>query len=77
MVYFTVTGADSRTSNAPKLSLKCLFEEHIFPEITVLVAPGGYFEGYLPIFQGDNAGPRICAVFHNYVKEYCTAMIWK
>ena len=68
MVDCTVKGADAGTLNAPKLSLKYLFEEHILPKLSVLVAPGGYFEGYLPIFQGGNAGPHICAIFHNYVK---------
>ena len=53
----TVTGVYDRTSDAPKFSLKYLFEGQILPEIAVLVAPGGYFEGYLPIFQVDNAGP--------------------
>ena len=51
MVDFTVTGADAGTLDAPKFSLKSLSEEHILPEISVLVAPGGYFEGCLPIFQ--------------------------
>ena len=50
---------------------------YIFPKIAVLVDPGGDFEGYLPIFQGDNAGPHICAIFHNCMKEYCAAMGWK
>ena len=68
MVYCTATGSYAGTSDAPKFSLKSLFEEHIFPKIAVLVAPGGDFEGYLPIFQGDNTGPHICAIFYNYVK---------
>ena len=77
MVDCTVTGADAGTLDAPKLSLEYLFEEHIFPQIAVLVAPGGYPEGFLPIFQGDNAGPHICAIFHNYVKDHCAEMGWK
>ena len=77
MVDCTVTGTDASTLDAPKFSLKYLFEEHIFPKIVVLVAPKGYSEGYLPIFQGNNAGPHICAIFHNYMKEYCTAMVCK
>ena len=32
MVDWTVTGSDAGTSDAPKLSFKYLFEEHIFPE---------------------------------------------
>ena len=31
----------------------------------------------MPIFEGKNAGQHICAIFHNYVREYCTAMGWK
>ena len=64
MVDCTVKGADVGTSDAPKLSLKYLFKEHILPEISVLVAPGGYFEGYLPIFQVNNSGPHICEILH-------------
>ena len=77
MVGFTVTEADDGTLNAPKFSLKSPSEEQIFPEIAVLVAPGGDLEGYLPIFLGDNSGPHICAIFHNCVKEYCVSMGWK
>ena len=65
MVDCTVTGADSGKLDAPNLSLKSMCEEHISPEIAVLVDPGGYFEGYLTIFQGDNTGPHICAILHN------------
>ena len=77
LVDCTVIGVDAGTSDAQKFSLKSLFEEHISPKIAVLVAPGGYLKGYLPIFKGDNAGPHICAIFQNYVKEYCAAMGWK
>ena len=65
MVDCTVTGLYAGTSDAPKFSLKYLFGEHIFPKIAVLVAPEGDFGGYLPIFQGDTAGPRFCAISHN------------
>ena len=68
MVDCTMTGSDAGTSDTPKLSLEYLFEEHIFLKIAVLVAPGGDFEGYLPIFQGENAGPHTCTIFHNYAK---------
>ena len=56
----TVTGVDFGTSDTPNLSLEYLFHEHMFPEISVLVAPGVYFEGYLPIFQGENSCLHIC-----------------
>ena len=77
MVNCTVKGADTGTSDAPKFSLKYMFEEHTFPKISMLVASGGDFEGYLPVFQGNNKGPHICAIFHNYMKKYCTSMGWK
>ena len=58
MVNYTVIGSD-----APKFSLKYLFEEHMFLEISVLVSHGRYFGGYLPISKGDNAGPHIYAIY--------------
>ena len=77
MMDCTVTGSDAGTLDALKFSLKYLFEEHIFPKISVLVDPGGDFEVYLPIFQGDSVGLHICAIFRNYVEEFCAEMGWK
>ena len=47
------------------------------PEIAVLVDLGGYFKGYLHIFQGKKVGPNNCAILQNYVKEYYAEMGWK
>jgi hypothetical protein len=52
-----VTGSDKGTLNNPKFSLLALFCDQVFPKIGKLVGPGGAYEGYLPVFQGDNAGP--------------------
>jgi len=55
LVDTTVTGADEGTSDKPKFSLKLLFKMVLFPEVMDLVGPGRHYEGYTPIFQGDNA----------------------
>ena len=48
-----------------------LFHNIIFPKIGQLVAPGGHFEGYLLVIQGDNAGPHQDREF----TEYCTTIL--
>mmetsp|Transcript_26210 Transcript_26210/g.32313 ORF Transcript_26210/g.32313 Transcript_26210/m.32313 type:complete len:211 (+) Transcript_26210:515-1147(+) len=53
-----------------------LFEKCIFPAINELVKEGGKFEGYLPIIQGDNAGPHEDAKFKNYVNKECEEKGW-
>ena len=58
LVDYAVTGSDEGTSDNPKVSLKQLFETTIFPDVEKLVGPGGKYEGYKVIFQGDNAGPH-------------------
>jgi hypothetical protein len=58
LVDCNVTGLDSGTSDAPKFALLDLFRDIIFPEIHWLVGPGGKYEGYIPVMQGDNAGPH-------------------
>jgi hypothetical protein len=55
-----VTGSNEGTSDAPKFSLLSLFRDHVFPKVLELVKNGGEFEGYFPVFQGDNAGPFGC-----------------
>jgi len=72
-----VTGSNAGTSDKPKFSLKSLFEDQMFPKVAELVGSGGEFEGYLPVFQGDNAGPHIDSTFHNYVNGHCEAKGWK
>jgi hypothetical protein len=41
------------------------------------VSEGCEFEGYLPVFQGDNAGAHIDASNHNYFAEYCAWQGWR
>jgi hypothetical protein len=72
-----VTGSDEGTSNNPKFSLLALFRDQIFPTIGELVGPGGAYEGYLPVFQGDNAGPHVDGTFHTFVKDFCESNGWK
>jgi hypothetical protein len=71
LVDTTVTGSDEGTSDKPKFSLKSLFEDVIFPRICQLVGPGGEYEGYTPIIQGDQAGPHEDAKFRKFCDEYC------
>lgn len=76
LVDCNVTGSDEGTSDAPKFALKTLFRDHIFPKVMEMVGPGGKYEGYLPIFQGDNAGPHIDKDYLNYVKDFCAKKGW-
>ena len=46
-----VTGLDEGTSDKPNFSLLALFRENVFPTVDKLVAPGGKYEGYEPIFD--------------------------
>jgi hypothetical protein len=71
-----VTGSDEGTSDKPKFSLMSLFREHIFPKVGELVKDGGRFAGYIPVFQGDNAGPHIDKTYHTYVRDYCKSEGW-
>lgn len=64
-------------SDAPKFSLKRLFEEIILPKIHELVDEGGKYEGYLPIIQGHNAGPHQDRELNAFVKVYCDEAGWK
>jgi hypothetical protein len=68
-----VTGLKAGTADDPTFPLRKVFQNNIFPKVEQLVGPGGEFEGYTPIFQGDNAGPhqdtKACMQF---VTEYCT-----
>jgi hypothetical protein len=40
----------------------------IFPKVEGLVGPGGKYEGYKPVFQGDNAGPHIDGMLPIWLK---------
>jgi hypothetical protein len=72
-----VNGSDEGTSNNPKFSLLTVFRDQVFPKIGKLVGPGGAYEGYLPVFQGDNAGPHVDGTFHTFVKDFCESKGWK
>jgi hypothetical protein len=72
-----VTGSDEGTSNNPKFSLMALFHDQVFPKIGDLVGPGGAYHGYLPVFQGDNAGPHVDGTFRTFVKGICESKGWK
>ena len=61
----------------PKFPLKALFENKMFPDVEALVGPGGKFEGYVPIFQGDNAGPHAETEFVEHVEGYCRDKGWR
>ena len=71
------TGSDEGTSNNPKFSLLALFRDQVFPKIGYLVGPGGAYDGYLPVLQGDNAGPHTDGTFHTFVKDFCESKGWK
>ena len=71
LVDCNVTGSDEGTSDKPKFALLSLFRDHIFPKIKDLVGPGGKYEGYLPIIQGNNAGPHCDAAFIHFIIDYC------
>jgi hypothetical protein len=76
MVDCNVTGSSTGTASDPKFALKDLFQETIFPTVAELVGTGGKYEGYLPVFQGDNAGPHVDRVFDSFVKGECGRQGW-
>ena len=77
LVDCAVTGSNPGTLDNPKFPLKALFENKVFPDIEALVGPGGKFEGYTPIIQGDNAGPHAETAFVDFVKGHCEEKGWK
>ncbi|KAL3910874.1 MAG: hypothetical protein SGARI_001917 [Bacillariaceae sp.] len=79
-VYFVdcnVTGSDEGTSDKPKFSLKRLLDDVMFPYIAELVSRRGEYAGYLPVIQGDNAGPHQDKEFMDYVETQCNELGWK
>ena len=72
-----VPGLDEGTSNNPKFSLLALFCNQVFPKIAQLVGLGGVYEGYQPVFQGDNARPHVDGAFHAFVNDFCESKGWK
>ena len=77
MVDCNVTGSDPGTASDPKFPLKDLFQYTLFPEVARLVGPGGKYEGYLPVFQGDNAGPHEDTAYKRFAVETCNERGWK
>ena len=71
-----VTGSTHGSLADPKCPLLPIFKETIFAMVEKLVGPGGKYEGYTPIFQGDNAGPHQDQVFLNGVKSHCNSKGW-
>lgn len=72
----TVTGSNEGTSDKPKFSLKHLFLDLVFPLVEQYVGKGRQFEGYTPIFQGDQAGPHEEVEYKKAMVEACTAKGW-
>ena len=56
MVDCNVIGSSQSCSNDLKFLLMRLSHDITFRKVANLVAPGGPFEGHMPIYQGDNAG---------------------
>ena len=71
-----VTGSNEGSADNPKFPLLNAFRDNIFKKVEKLVGPGGDFEGYTPIFQGDNAGPHQDKPFMKFVTEYCEEKGW-
>ena len=76
LVDCAVTGTDIGTPDDPKFPLKNLFEQYVFPTVSELVGEGAAYEGYTPVFQGDNAGPHEETKYLEFVKGYCLAKGW-
>ena len=77
--YFTdcsVTGCNPGTDDDPKFPLHTVFEEQIFPLLEELVMCGGKYEGYIPIIQGDQAGPHEEVEFVRYMRSECSRRGW-
>ena len=72
----TVTGSNEGTSDNPKFSLKRLCMDLVFELVEQYVQPGGQFEGYTPVFQGDQAGPHEEEAYKRAMTETCTAKGW-
>lgn len=73
----TVTGSNEGTSDNPKFSLKRMFEDLVFEMVQQYVQPGGQFEGYTPVFQGDQAGPHEEDAYKRAMSETCNEKGWR
>ena len=63
MVDANVSGSSQGTLQAPKFDLKSVFVDHLIPMLREITGPGGSYENYDVIIQGDNAGPHREGVF--------------
>ena len=72
----TVTGNNEGTSDNPNFALKRLFEDLVFGMVQTYVQPGGQYEGYTPVIQGDQAGPHEEEVFKRAMSEACNDNGW-
>lgn len=72
----SVTGSNEGTSDDPKFSLKRMFEDLVFEVVQQYVQPGGQFEGYTPVFQGDQAGPHEEVAYKRAMSETCNEKGW-
>ena len=79
MVDTSVTGSNSGSADNPKFTLLDAFKYGIFPKLKELVGPGGPYEGFTPVIQGDNAGPHQDATFSTECNDYCNSnsMYWE
>jgi hypothetical protein len=71
-----VTGSNTGTPDDPKCPLLPIFQDAIFPIVEKLVGLNGKYEGYTPVFQGDNAGPHIDATYQTAIKGHCETKGW-
>ena len=77
LVDCNVTGSTCGTSDDSKFVLLSYFHKLVFEAVKDLVKVGGTFEEYLPVFQGNNAGPHQDAKYKKGVEEYCEREGWK
>jgi hypothetical protein len=68
LVDANVTGSDAGTSDKPKFALKPLWQDSVFPHLDEITGPGGEYEGYTVIGQGDNAGPHCDKTYLDFCK---------
>ena len=72
-----VTGSSEGTAKDQKCSLQNIMEYGVFPEVRRLVGKDGRFEGYLPVWQGDSAGPHVEANFLTFLRNSFEEEGWR
>jgi hypothetical protein len=76
MVDANFTGSDTGTSDKPKFALEPLWNNSVLPRLDEIMGPGGDYEGYGVIGQGDNAGPHCNKEYLNFCKKEFTDRGW-